>query len=171
MTESATARLLASAARSAIHLELRDAYTPNDPDWLDWQAGKHFNPAERWHEWHSLIKATTARGVVIRRARIVSEPVTEYVIFEYDVTEAHNIASGESVRWLGRAHASDLLVPPTDFWVIDDRAIVFNHFDGSGNWAGEEHRNDPVLARRLTEAFDAVWERATPHDAYRPPTS
>jgi hypothetical protein len=92
------------------------------------------------------------------------------VTFEYDVTEAHNIASGESVRWLSRSQASDLLVPPTDFWVIDG-VTVFNHFDGSGNWVGEEVRDDPGLARRLTEAFDAVWDRATPHDAYRPPTS
>jgi hypothetical protein len=167
---SETASLLAAASQSAIHLELRDAYTPSDPDWLDWQAGDHFSPAERWHEWHSLIKATTARGVDIRRARIVSEPVTDYVIFEYDVTEAHNIAAGESVRWLSRSQASDLLVSPTDFWVIDG-VTVFNHFDGFGNWVGEEVRSDPELARRLTEAFDAVWDRATPHDAYRPPKS
>jgi hypothetical protein len=149
---------------------LRDAYTPNDPDWLDWQAGNRFDPADRWCEWHRLIKETTGRGFIIRRARIVSEPVTDYVIFEYDVTEAHNIASGESVRWLSRSQASDLLVPPTDFWVIDG-VTVFNHFDGLGNWVGEEVRDDPELARRLTEAFDAVWDRATPHDAYRPPTS
>jgi hypothetical protein len=167
---SETARLLASASQSACHLELRDSYTPDDPDWLDWQAGNHFDPAERWHEWHSMIKETTGRGVAIRRARIVSEPVTDYVIFEYDVTEAHNIASGESVRWLARSQASDLLVPPTDFWVIDGVA-VFNHFDGFGNWVGEEVRDDPELARRLTEAFDAVWDRATPHGSYRPPSS
>ncbi|WP_329105466.1 hypothetical protein OG792_32705 [Micromonospora sp. NBC_01699] len=170
MTTSETARLLASATRSACHLELRDVYTPDDPDWLAWQAGDRFNPAERWHEWHGLIKETTARGVLIRRARIVSEPVTDYVVFEYDVTEAHNIAAGESVRWLSRSQASDLLVPPADFWVIDD-TVVFNHFDGFGNWGGEEVRDDPDLARRLVEAFNAVWERAMPHDAYRPPTS
>ncbi|WP_432839031.1 DUF6879 family protein [Dactylosporangium sp. CA-092794] len=170
MATSETARLLVAASRSAYHLELRDAYTPNDPDWLDWQAGNHFDPAERWYEWHRLIKETTGRGVVIRRARIISEPVTDYVIFEYDVTEAHNIASGESVRWLSRSQASDLLMPPTDFWVIDG-VTVFNHFDGFGNWVGEEVRDDPELARRLTEAFYAVWNRATPHDAYRPLTS
>jgi hypothetical protein len=167
---SETARLLASATRSACHLELRDAYTPSDPDWLDWRAGNRFDPAERWHDWHTLIKETTGRGVVIRRARIVSEPVTDYVIFEYDVTAAHNIVAGESVRWLARSRASDLLVPPTDFWVIDG-VTVFNHFDGFGNWVGEETREDPELARRLVEAFDAVWHRATPHDTYRPPTS
>ena len=30
--------LLRSAERSAAHMEMRDAYTPDDPDWLDWQA-------------------------------------------------------------------------------------------------------------------------------------
>ena len=32
---------------SAVHLEMRDAYTPKDPDYLRWQAGDHFDPAQR----------------------------------------------------------------------------------------------------------------------------
>jgi hypothetical protein len=37
--------LLRSAERSAWHLELRDSYVLDDPDWLDWQAGRRFDPA------------------------------------------------------------------------------------------------------------------------------
>lgn len=94
--------LFRSAERSAMHLEMRDAYTPSDPDWLDWQAGKRFDPAEReeWRGFARLISATVARGVSVRRARIVSEPVTDYIRYEYDVTAGHNLAAGEQVRWL-----------------------------------------------------------------------
>ena len=101
MTEEPLAYgLLRSAERSAAHLELRDAYTPDDPDWLDWQAGNRFDPEERWASWSGLIRATVARGVAVRRLRLVSEPVTDYVRFEHDVTAAHNLAAGEQVRWL-----------------------------------------------------------------------
>jgi hypothetical protein len=151
-------------------LELRDAYTPTDPDWLEWQVGRRFDPAERWRDWHSLMKDTTARGVVVRRARIVSEPVTDYVMYEYDVTAPHNVAAGELVRWLPRRLASDLLVPPTDYWVIDKSIVVFNQFDGLGNWVDEDRRDDEALARQCAQAFDAVWDRAIPHDDYHPPT-
>ena len=45
-----------------------------------------FDPAERYREWFDLITQTTGRGVAVRRARIVSEPVTDYIRFEHDVT-------------------------------------------------------------------------------------
>ncbi len=90
---------------------MRDIYTPDDPDWLDWQAGRRFDPAERWASWSDLIRATVARGVSVRRIRLVSEPVTDYIRFEYDVTAAHNLAAGEQVRWLPRARSSRAVGP------------------------------------------------------------
>jgi len=95
MTEPVAYGLLRAAERSAVHMELRDAYTPDDPDWLDWQAGRRFDPEDRWASWSGLVRATVARGVSVRRLRLVSEPVTDYVRFEYDVTAAHNLAAGE----------------------------------------------------------------------------
>jgi uncharacterized protein DUF6879 len=167
-TEPATYELFRSAVRSASHLEMRDSYTPEDPDWQDWRAGRRFDPAERWRGWFDLISGTTSRGVRVRRARIVSEPVTEYIRFEYDVTAGLNLAAGEDVRWLPRRSAGDLLVPGCDFWVFDETTVVFNHFDGVGNWVCEDRRDDDSLAKQCASAFDKVWDRAIPHELYRP---
>src|SRR5436190_17539337 len=90
-TEPMAHGLLRSAGNSAAHMEMRDSYTPDDQDWLDWQAGRRFDPEERWASWSDLIRATVARGVSVRRIRLVSEPVTDYIRFEYDVTADHNI--------------------------------------------------------------------------------
>jgi hypothetical protein len=158
--------LLRSAERSAWHLELRDSYTPDDPDWLDWQAGRRFNPAERWAEWHGLIRQTVDRGVNVRRIRVVSEPVTDYIKFEYDVTAAHNISAGEDVRWLPRATAAGLLLPVSDFWVFDGQVVLWNHFAGDGSWSGEEQADDPALAKLCESSFEVAWERAIPHGDY-----
>ena len=94
--------LLRSAERSAWHMELRDSNTPDDADWLDWQAGRRFDPAERWAGWSDLVSTNVNRGVNVHRIRIVSEPVTDYVRFEYDVTAGFNLTGGEQVRWLSR---------------------------------------------------------------------
>jgi hypothetical protein len=51
--------------------------------------------------------------------------------------------------------------------VFDRSVVVFNHFDGDGNWMVEERRDDEALAERCLLAFEAVWERAIPHDGYR----
>jgi hypothetical protein len=160
--------LVRSAERSAAHMEMRDAYTPDDPDWLDWRAGHRFDPADRWASWSGLVRATVDRGVSVRRLRLVSEPVTDYVRFEYDVTAAHNLAAGEQVRWLPRHTAAGLLVPCNDFWVFDDQVILWNHFAGDGSWVGEEKGDDPAVAKLCASSFDAVWERAIPHEAYQP---
>ncbi|OLB74780.1 MAG: hypothetical protein AUI14_22665 [Actinobacteria bacterium 13_2_20CM_2_71_6] len=146
---------------------MRDSYTPDDPDWRDWREGRRFDPAERYREWFDLITETIARGVQVRRARIVSEPVTDYIRFEYDVTAGLNIAAGEQVRWLPRRTAADLLVPGSDFWIFDESVVVFNHFDGPGNWIGQDRRDDEELAKRHASAFEAIWTRATPHESYR----
>jgi hypothetical protein len=160
--------LLRSAERSAWHLELRDGYVLDDPDWLDWQAGRRFDPAERWSGWSDLIRATTARGVGVRRLRIVSEPVTDYIRFEYDVTAAHNIAAGEDVRWLPRHAASGLLLPTEDFWIFDGQVVLWNHFAGDSSWVGEERSDDPALAKLCASSFEAAWERGVPHEDYQP---
>jgi len=98
----------------------------------------------------------------------VSEPVTEYIRYEYDVTASLNLAAGEQVRWLPRQRASDLLVPGSDFWVFDESEVVFNHFDGVGDWVCEDRRDDVAIARLCAGAFETVWERAIPHHDYQP---
>jgi hypothetical protein len=147
---------------------MRDTYTPDDPDWRDWREGRRFDPAVRWKDWFDLICGTVARGVTVRRLRIISEPITDYVRFEYDVTTDHNVAAGELVRWLPRRLAIGLLVPAADFWVFDGSTVVFNHFDGAGNWVTEERRDEKPLAIQCATAFDAAWEIAIPHEQYRP---
>jgi len=158
--------LLKSAVSSAIHLEMRDVYEPDDPDWIDWREGRQFDPAERWHEWFSLVCDTTERGVSVRRARIVSEPVTDYVRYEYDVTAGLNLASGEEGRWLPRSRAVGLLVPAVDFWIFDGVTVVVNHFDGYGGNLRHEQLDDADLATRYAAAFGEIWHRATPHEEY-----
>ncbi|HEX4813171.1 MAG TPA: hypothetical protein VFV66_10520 [Nonomuraea sp.] len=151
---------------SAVHLEMRDEYTPADPDYLRWQNGDMFDPLERWPEWGELVSGLVARGVVVRRARIVSEPVTNYIRYEHALTARLNIGAGEMVRWLPRRWASDLCLPGNDFWLFDDRVVLFNHFAGDGSSGDKELRMEPSVIKLCATAFEAVWERAIPHERY-----
>jgi uncharacterized protein DUF6879 len=159
--------LIAATRTSAVHLEMRDAYTPNDRRFLDWLAGKLL-PGQADPEWSALVRAHTARGVRFRRARVVSEPLADFIKFEYEVTAAVNITAGEQVRWLPRRRAVDLCLPVNDYWVFDGRLVRFHYFSGIGEVVEDELSDDPSIARLCARAFDAVWERAIPHDLYRP---
>ena len=160
--------LMASAQHSAVHLEMRDVYTPSDPIFLDWKAGKHFDPAERMADWFAGRRSTIARGVVIRRARIVSEPLSDFTRHEFETTSRLNIPAGEQVRWLPRRRASDLALPGNDFWVFDEHTIRFGYFAGDGELTGHEVCRDPDVIKLCLSAFEAVWNRAIPHEDYRP---
>ena len=160
--------LIAGTQRSAVHLEMRDACVPGDPSFIAWQGGPPYDRTRREADWHALVRGALARGVVMRRARIISEPVTPYIRFEYDVTDSMNIAAGEQVRWLPRRRASDLALPGNDFWVFDDRLVRFGYFAGDGTRLGHEVTAEPAVVKLCAAAFEAVWERATDHQDYRP---
>ncbi|MFJ7996747.1 DUF6879 family protein [Streptomyces sp. NPDC096310] len=162
--------LIASCVRSAVHLEMRDNYAVESEKtaFADWKGGFRHDPANRaswWRPWHDLIQETVSRGVVVRRARIVSEPVSAYIRFEHSGTFT-NVAAGEQVRWLPRRRASDIALPGNDFWLFDDRLIRWNHFTGDGGSGGPQDSDDPAAVKLCTEAFEAVWARAVPHEAY-----
>ncbi|WP_129285858.1 DUF6879 family protein [Streptomyces sp. GZWMJZ-114] len=162
---------LIATCRSALHLEMRDAYAVDyeKGPFADWRAGHRLNPAERetwWRPWLDLISETVDRGAEVRRARIVSEPVSEYTRFLYDGTFT-NVAAGEQVRWLPRRQASDIPLPGNDFWLFDGVWVHWNHFAGDGSSLGAEITDDPHAAAVCRDAFEQVWERATPHDEYK----
>ncbi|MFD4788484.1 DUF6879 family protein [Streptomyces sp. NPDC058459] len=144
----------------------------DDPEFIAWQNGKRHAPTDRsswWGGWHDAVQNAVARGVTVRRARIVSEPLSAYTRYEYDLTFA-NLAAGEAVRWLPRRRTTDLAVPGTDFWVFDGTLALFHHFTGDGQLAddGREYTDDSARVRLATEAFEEVWQRAIPHEEYRP---
>jgi hypothetical protein len=162
--------LLGGALRSAVHLEMRDAYgvTSEAADYARWLATgeRDTDPGSAyWGPWVELVSGLVARGVAVRRARIVSEPVSDYIRYEHAGT-AVNIGAGEEVRWLPRRRASDIPLPGNDFWLVDDRLVRWNHFTGDGSSAEGEISTDPAVARLCSTAFEAVWDRAQPHDTY-----
>jgi hypothetical protein len=146
---------------------MRDAYTPRDEGFLDWETGNPV-PVPALPEWHDLVRASVARGIRFRRARIVSEPIAPFIRYEYDITDGTNIAAGEEVRWLPRRRASDLALPGNDFWLLDNRLVRFGYFAGDGEFLEHELVDDPAVVKLCFSAFEAVWERAVPHADYRP---
>ncbi|WP_055524514.1 DUF6879 family protein [Streptomyces graminilatus] len=163
--------LLGSAQHSAVHLEMRDVYGVGDEaaDFEEFRrTGVHPDAdpeSADWGGWVPLVKETIARGVVMRRARIVSEPVTDYIRFEHAGTVV-NLAAGELVRWLPRRLASDIALPGNDLWLIDDQRVMFHWFTGDGDWAGHEFNEDPAVVKMVTTAFETVWERAVDHEKF-----
>ena len=159
--------MLRATRQAALHLELRDTYAGTDPDFAAWRIGELVDRSEGDAEWHALIRPLVDRGVDVRRLRVMSEPVSDYIRWEHMITDASSIAAGESVRWLPRRRVSDLAVPGNDFWLFDDR-IVFNYFSGEGEWVDGELTTEHTVVEFCRSAFEALWRRGIDHADYTP---
>lgn len=164
--------LIATFKREAVHLEARDVYaTDIEKDrYSKWLAGEPLNPddeAEWWRPWRTMMRSNMDAGKIMRRLRIVSEPVSDYIRFEW-IDAEQLVKAGEDIRWLPRRRASTLLLPGNDFWMFDDEIVIFTHFSGAGKVMGYEMTADRDVARKCKAAFDNAWAIATPHSEYTP---
>ena len=163
--------LIAGFRREALHLELRDVYAAADHSrFRKWLSGEQFDPqdeAEWWRPWREMMGRHREAGRVLRRLRVVSEPVTDYIKFEW-LDAAELARDGEDVRWLPRQRGSALLLPGNDLWCFDAETVVFTYLSGKGAVQGYELTTDPELVGQVVAAFEAAWLAATPHGEYQP---
>ena len=163
--------LIAGFGREALHLEMRDLYAAADHGrFQKWLAGEPLDPAaeeEWWRPWREMMLGHRKAGRTLRRLRVVSEPVTDYIGFEWrDADEL--VKAGEDVRWLPCQRASGLLLPGNDLWSFDAETVVFTHLSGDGAIQGYELTRDTELVARCVTAFEAAWRAAIPHSQYTP---
>lgn len=158
--------------REALHLELRDVYAVKDEAerfarFLEKGYRDHDVEAEERQPWMALIQDATAAGKVFRRARVISEPVTDYIRYEWAGTES-NVEAGEEIKWLPRRLASAIPMPGNDFWLFDNSTVVFTVFTGEGDVFERQLTVNPTVVQLCHSAFETVWSLAIPHAEYRP---
>jgi hypothetical protein len=163
--------LIAGFRREALHLEMRDVYAAADHSrFRRWLADEEFDPqeeAEWWRPWREMMRRHQDAGRILRRLRVVSEPVTEYIKFEW-LDAAELVKAGEDVRWLPRQRASACFLPGNDLWCFDGERVVFTHLSGDGAVQGYEMTTDPELVGKVVAAFGAAWSAAIPYSEYTP---
>jgi hypothetical protein len=158
--------------REAVHLEMRDVYaTDIEKDrFQSWLRNEPLDPdseAEWWRPWFEFMERNKEQGKTLKRLRIVSEPVTDYIRFEW-LDAAELVRAGEDVRWISRQKASTLLLPGNDYWLFDRTIVAFTHFSGAGHVVGHEMTTDRDIVQMCSDAFDHAWSVAIPHAEYEP---
>jgi hypothetical protein len=160
--------LLTSFSREAIHLEMRDAYGTEVelPHMARWAAGEP-DDLEWLQGWCATLREHVRAGKSIRRARIVSEPLSDYQRWSYGI--AHQmVAAGEDIRWVPRRLVSSVALPGNDFYLFDDRLAVFLLYSGNGFAVSKQSSTTQPDIRLCRSAFEAVWELSIPHSEYQP---
>lgn len=158
--------LFRSFERSAFHLEVQDSYdTPEESApfrrFLDGQPDDFV-----WHQpWLNLVREATSSGRQITRARIVSVPHGDYTRWGLTVADL-NIAAGEEIHWLPRHQIDPAELAADDYWLFDERLVVFTIFEPGGPFGGGAATTDPVIVEHCKRVRDRVWQLAIPHHEY-----
>lgn len=168
ITDNEFNRLLATFEREALHLETRDAYgtAVELPHMAKWAAGER-DDLEWLQDWCSMLRKHVKAGRSVRRARIVSEPLSDYQHWSYSIARPM-VDAGEDIRWVPRRLVSSVALPGNDFYLFDDRLVVFLIYAGSGLGTDKVMSTDPANLRLCRSAFEAVWKLSIPHRDYRP---
>ncbi|WP_405391185.1 hypothetical protein OG596_27025 [Streptomyces sp. NBC_01102] len=163
-------QLFESFAQDAFHLELKDDYSvpAEDGPYADWLRGVVDN--SYMEPWTSMTRRVTGEGKSVRRVRVVTEPHTSYIQWEYATTSVNEDA-GESIRWLSRSNLPGGLVLPVggnDWWLFDDTLLAVGHFDEDGRVLGSELIEEAEVVAECVRVRDLLWAFATPHSEYKP---
>jgi hypothetical protein len=161
--------LVRGIKKSFVHLETRDSYGTEieQPHWAKWRRGEPDD--SDWLDWYlDVLRGHRAAGRTCRRARIVSEPVSEYQRWTISHVDTF-IDAGEDIRYVPRPRLATICLPGSgDFYVFDDELVLFLHYAGTGLNVGFETTEDPQIVQMCREAFEAVWKLAVPFRDYRP---
>lgn len=158
--------------RDAFHLELRDAYhvSSEDESYRRWRNGEAPDPSDYDRPWLRRIRSIVKSGRAVRRVRVISEPLSEYIRYEYYGTP-QSVAAGEDIRWFPRRLLpADIVFPldGRDWWLFDDCLLAISNFDKNGVSQGSEISTDPALVGQCISVRDLLWDAAIPHRDYRP---
>jgi hypothetical protein len=154
--------------RTAIHLEMRDSYGTEIelPHMAKWAAGEPDDLS--WlREWCDLVREGVQEGKSFKRAHVVGEPLSDYQRWSHSVMRPH-IDAGSEVRWVPRRLVSSIAFPGNDFWLFDDRLVVFHHYAGNGRNIDFTTSTDPRDVQLCKSAFQNVWKLGIPHNEYKP---
>jgi hypothetical protein len=67
-----------------------------------------------------------------------------------------------------RRLVSSIAFPGNDFYLFDDRLIVFLIYAGNGLATDKLVSTDPADIQLCRSAFEAAWKLSIPHSEYKP---
>ncbi|MGV9680050.1 DUF6879 family protein [Nocardia sp. NPDC003482] len=161
-----TRELLRQCQREAFRLEVRDSYgVPGEQEPMQrFLNNEPFDLRGWFQDWYDFVQEQSARGVTIRRVRVLTVPHTDYHDWLLTLA-ALNVEAGEDIRYLPRHDAGE--TPRDDWWLLDNETVAYPLADREGRAVGGVGvTTDPHIVAYCRTERDRLWSEATPYVEY-----
>jgi hypothetical protein len=153
-------------ARSAFRLELLDEY---DSQITRERVARFLAGEPEDHDvrdyWDQVVGNARRAGKVMERVHVISEPLTDYLRFEFDFYHG-SIKAGEDIRILTADAAVGLDLPDFDYWLFDDARAAVMYYADRGAWLRTEIITEPGFIEHCRRWRRAALSSAIPLKAY-----
>lgn len=160
------ARCFREFKRSAFRLEAQPVYTMADEqdEIRDFLAGKL--PPDGYHYgWLDTVAEAAEQGRPIQRVRVVTQPLNDYVRYEFAYGYDYNGPAGEDIR-IADVTNGNPGIPSEDFWLFDEATVVQMLYRPDGTQIGRELIESPDLSQYLAWR-DFALAHSVPYAEYQ----
>lgn len=88
-------------------------------------------------QWLTRVRYFRSTGRWVGRVHVLTQPLNDYLRYEFAVYR-HTVRAGEDVRILDATGRHDTGLPPQDFWLFDESAVVLMDYRPGGVQIGRE---------------------------------
>lgn len=152
---------------SVFRLETLQEYRAPDEDAVleAFRAGRHPPPPDPDKEaWLAVVRAAVREHRITQRVHLVTEPLSDYLLYELTWGYAPNVAAGEDIRIVALA-AGDTWpadIGHQDFWLFDASQLYVMEYDQLGSWRGVRHVNEPADVITACRSREAALHHGVP---------
>lgn len=147
--------------RDFLKIEALDYYAADPEDFRRWREGHPLVESDTTKARHERFRTETARGITWRRIHVVTEPLSDYLMYECEWGYAGNAAAGEDIRML-TVGPGELAGVPELFVVNGERVAISHYINGAFSHADRVGRDSGYW---IDVAAD-MWARAEPFDTW-----
>jgi hypothetical protein len=162
--------LFQSFQKSMFRLETLDAYSVASDAILPlYLAGDPLPPPPNKYqlEWWGIIEEASKQEKDVSRVHVVPNELTPYLRYEIDWGYAYSAQHGEKIFLVSREDNKRLAdIAAEDFYLFDDKTLVYVKYDESGSHLGYELEQNPECVEACVKIKADLISAALPLNEY-----
>ena len=162
-----------SAKISIFRLEGRPEYKiPGEAEAIaKWKKGElELDKNSDWKKWIASLKSAKAKGVPVKRVRVVPKALPDYIRFQIAAWQKYSEKNGEQFFFINADDYKEIITGCgfnlKDFWFFDDEKLLILNYGPAGQPVGDIPIGDNGMVNRYRELTAKLLKKSVPMEKF-----